>query len=129
MASADSTGKGNGIHIGSVQGAFAIGDHNTVTHHGTNSQGAGPAIDPAHEELLRAVRTLREDLGRAVESPEVRALTAELTGTEEEITGTGAAAPGRLARLRAALTDAGAVVGLLASGAAVVQAVAALLGG
>ncbi|MYT33260.1 hypothetical protein [Streptomyces sp. MspMP-M5] len=129
MASADANGKGDGIHIGSVQGAFAIGDHNTVTHHGTNAQGAAPAIDPAHEQLLQAARTLREDLGRAVESPEVRALTAELAGTEEEITGTGAAAPGRLARLRTALTDAGAVVGLLASGAAVVQAVAALLGG
>ncbi|MFF2812709.1 hypothetical protein ACFVT2_37185 [Streptomyces sp. NPDC058000] len=127
MASADAPGTGNGIHIGSVQGAFAIGDHNTVTHNAA-VQGA-PAVDPAHEELLQAVRTLREDLRRAVESPEVRALSTELTDTEEEITGTGAAAPGRLARLRGALSDAGSVVGLLASGAAVVQAVAALLGG
>ncbi|UJB43569.1 hypothetical protein [Streptomyces sp. A1-5] len=127
MASDDTSGKG--IHIGSVQGAFAIGDHNTVTHHGANVQGAGATVDPAHEELLRAVRALREDLGRAVETPEVRALTAELAGTEEEITGTGAATPGRLARLREVLTDASAVVGLLSSGAAVVQSVAALLGG
>lgn len=64
-----------------------------------------------------------------METPEVQALTTELADTEEEITGTGAAAPGRLARLRGALSDAGAVVGLLASGAAVVQAVAALVGG
>ncbi|MEU5301232.1 hypothetical protein ACH4YO_06650 [Streptomyces noursei] len=127
MASDDTSGKG--IHIGSVQGALAIGDHNTVTHHGANVQGAGVTPDPAHEELLRAVRALREDLGRAVETPEVRALTAELAGAEEEITGTGAAAPGRLARLREVLTDASAVVGLLSSGAAVVQSVAALLGG
>ncbi|MCK7622954.1 hypothetical protein MUU72_07560 [Streptomyces sp. RS10V-4] len=127
MAPTDSSG--NGIRIGSVQGAFAIGDHNTVTHHGANHQGAAPATDPAQEELLRAVRALREDLGRAVATPEVQALADELAGTEEEITGSGAAAPGRLARLRGALTDAGAVVGLLASGAAVVQAVAALLGG
>ncbi|MGG2458251.1 hypothetical protein ACO0M4_00195 [Streptomyces sp. RGM 3693] len=125
MASADASG--NGIHIGSVQGAFAIGDHNTVTNNAAGQ--GGPAVDPAHEELLQAVRTLREDLRRAVESPEVRALATELTDTEEEITGTGAAAPGRLARLRGALSDAGSVVGLLASGAAVVQAVAALLGG
>ncbi|AIA05473.1 MULTISPECIES: hypothetical protein [Streptomyces] len=125
MTSHDASGKG--IHIGSVQGAFAIGDHNTVTHN-AGGQGA-PAVDPAHEELLRAVRTLREDLARAVETPEVQALTTELADTEEEITGTGAAAPGRLARLRGALSDAGAVVGLLASGAAVVQAVAALVGG
>ncbi|MEU7635079.1 MULTISPECIES: hypothetical protein [unclassified Streptomyces] len=128
MASADASGNGNGIHIGSVQGAFAIGDHNTVTNNAA-VQGAVPAVDPAHEELLQAVRTLREDLRRAVESPEVRALTTELSDTEEEITGTGAAAPGRLARLRGALSDAGSVVGLLASGAAVVQAVTALLGG
>ncbi|GAA2664330.1 hypothetical protein [Streptomyces lunalinharesii] len=125
MTSADASG--NGIHIGSVQGAFAIGDHNTVTHH-AGGPGA-PAVDPAHEELLRAVRTLREDLARAVETPEVQALSTELADTEEEITRAGAAAPGRLARLRGALSDAGAVVGLLASGAAVVQAVAALVGG
>ncbi|WP_030413975.1 hypothetical protein [Streptomyces sp. NRRL S-1448] len=124
MATADA--RGNGIHIGSVRGAFAIGDHNTVTH---NEGGGAPAADPAQEELLRAVRELRGDLARAVQSPEVTALDGELAGTEEEIGGTGAAGPGRLARLRAALTDAGAVVGLLASGAAVTEAVAALVGG
>ncbi|MFJ5674371.1 hypothetical protein [Streptomyces sp. NPDC093097] len=127
MAPSDASGKG--IHIGSVQGAFAIGDHNTVTHTGSNVQGAAPAVDPAQEALLQAVHALREDLGRAVETPEVRALTAELADTEGEITGSGAAAPGRLARLRTALSDAGAVVSLLSSGAAAVQAVGALLGG
>ncbi|MEW1659500.1 hypothetical protein [Streptomyces sp. NPDC093707] len=127
MAPSDASGKG--IHIGSVQGAFAIGDHNKVTHTGSNVQGAAPAVDPAQEALLQAVRALREDLGRAVETPEVRALTAELADTEGEITGSGAAAPGRLARLRTALSDAGAVVSLLSSGAAAVQAVGALLGG
>nr|WP_189304671.1 hypothetical protein [Streptomyces albospinus] len=115
----------HGIHIGSVQGAFAIGNHNTVTHH----QGSAPAPDPAQQELLQAVRALREDLERLVGSPEITALTAQLADTEGEITDTGAAAPGRLARLRTALTDAGSVVGLLSSGASVVQAVSALLGG
>ncbi|MCX4636692.1 hypothetical protein OG775_16400 [Streptomyces platensis] len=118
--------RGNGIHIGSVRGAFAIGDHNTVTHH----EGlAAAAADPAQEELLRAVRALRDDLSRAVESPQITALSGELTETETEIADHGAAGPGRLTRLRTALADAGAVVGLLASGAAVSQAVAALAGG
>ncbi|MGW7640527.1 hypothetical protein [Streptomyces decoyicus] len=124
MATADERGKG--IHIGSVRGAFAIGDHNTVTHH---EGSAAPAGDPAQEELLRAVRALRDDLSRAVESPQITALSGELAETEAEIADSGAAGPGRLARLRAALADAGAVVGLLASGAAVSQAVATLVGG
>ncbi|WP_406208964.1 hypothetical protein [Streptomyces decoyicus] len=124
MATADERGKG--IHIGSVRGAFAIGDHNTVTHH---EGPAAPAGDPAQEELLRAVRALRDDLSRAVESPQITVLSGELAETEAEIADSGAAGPGRLARLRTALTDAGAVVGLLASGAAVSQAVATLVGG
>lgn len=124
MAKADD--RGNGIHIGSVRGAFAIGDNNTVTH---NEGGGAPAPDPAQEELLRAVRALRDDLSRAVQTPEITALGGELADTETEIADSGAAGPGRLARLRAALTDAGAVVGLLASGVAVGQAVAGLLGG
>ncbi|MEU8681533.1 hypothetical protein [Streptomyces sp. NPDC048611] len=124
MATADE--RGNGIHIGSVQGAFAIGDHNTVTH---NAGQAAPSADPAQEELLRAVRALRDDLSRAVESPQITALSGELAETEAEIADQGAAGAGRLARLRAALTDAGAVVSLLASGAAVTQAVTALAGG
>ncbi|MFF4951608.1 hypothetical protein ACWC2K_08705 [Streptomyces chattanoogensis] len=123
MATADE--RDNGIHIGSVRGAFAIGNHNTVTH----NEGAAPAVDPAQEELLRAVRELRDDLSRAVPSPQIAALSTELAGTEAEITDSGAAGPGRLARLRTALTDAGNVVGLLASGTAVGQAVAALAGG
>ncbi|MFB7634448.1 hypothetical protein ACFC0M_26345 [Streptomyces sp. NPDC056149] len=127
MAPSDASDKG--IRIEHVQGAISIGDHNTVTHIGDNVQGAAPAVDPAQEELLRAVRTLREDLDRAVATPEVQALSTELADTEGEITGTGAAAPGRLTRLRTALTDASAVVGLLSSGAAAVQAVGALLGG
>ncbi|MGW7487960.1 hypothetical protein [Streptomyces sp. NPDC054786] len=124
MATADE--RGNGIHIGSVRGPVAIGDHNTVTH---NEGGTAPAADPAQEELLRAVRALRDDLSRAVQSPQITALSGELADAETEIADTGAAAPGRLSRLRTALADAGAVVGLLASGAAVSQAVAALLGG
>ncbi|MEV5598236.1 hypothetical protein [Streptomyces sp. NPDC052496] len=125
MATAD--GHHRGIHIGKVHGAFAIGDHNTVTHNEHTAE--RPGTDPAHEELLAAVRQLREDLARVIETPQVTLLTAELTDAQEEIETTGRTAPGRLDRLRTALADAGAVTGMLASGAAVGQAVAALLGG
>ncbi|MFD9817330.1 hypothetical protein [Streptomyces sp. NPDC059080] len=123
MATADDQGKG--IHIGTVNGALAIGNGNTVT----QNSGAGPATDPAHEELLRAVRELRQDLSRAVSTPQIDALGGELAETETEIAAQGAAGAGRLARLRTALADAGSVVGLLASGTAVAEAVAALVGG
>ncbi|MFK8848649.1 hypothetical protein [Streptomyces sp. Ac-502] len=125
MATADE--RNRGIHIGEVHGAFAIGDHNTVTHHENTSD--RPGTDPAHEELLTAVRQLREDLARVVDTPQVTLLTAELADAQDEIETTGRTAPGRLDRLRTALADAGAVTGMLASGAAVGQAVAAMLGG
>ncbi|MFE6688677.1 hypothetical protein ACFVFQ_19675 [Streptomyces sp. NPDC057743] len=127
MAPSDASDKG--IHIENAQGAISIGNHNTVTHIGDNVRGAPPAVDPAQEELLRVVRELRADLDRFVRTPEAQALSTELADTEGEITGTGAATPGRLARLRTALADASAVVGLASSGAAAVQAVGALLGG
>lgn len=123
MATTDD--QGSGIHIGTVNGALAIGNHNTVT----QNTGGGPATDPAHAELLRAVRALREDLARAVTTPQTEALGGELADTETEIEDRGAAGPRRLERLRTALTDAGSVVGLLSSGTAVVEAVAALVGG
>ncbi|TSB16594.1 hypothetical protein OG422_19565 [Streptomyces sp. NBC_01525] len=123
MATADDQGKG--IHIGTVNGAVAIGNNNTVT----QNSGAGPVTDPAHEELLRAVRELRQDLSRAVATPQIDALGGELAETETEIATQGAAGAGRLARLRTALADAGSVIGLLASGTAVAEAVAALVGG
>ncbi|MEU2792786.1 hypothetical protein [Streptomyces sp. NPDC007100] len=125
MATAD---EGNrGIHIGKVHGAFAIGDNNTVTH---NEHAPGnPGTDPAQEELLAAVRQLRADLARVIETPQVTLLSAELADAQQEIETGGRTAPGRLDRLRVALADAGAVTGMLASGAAVAQSVAGLLGG
>ncbi|MFD8726409.1 hypothetical protein [Streptomyces sp. NPDC059611] len=113
------------VHIGSVTGsAFAVGDHNTVTQH----QHAGPA-DEAQAELLRAVRELRADLARFVTSDDTEVLDAELVSVVDEIETSGAAAPGRLARLQQALTAAGTVTGTLASGVAVAEALRALLGG
>lgn len=113
-----------GIQISNVHGtAFAIGDGNSVV----NQPGGGaPQRDPEQEELLRAVLELRADLGRLVASDGTAALDAELAGTQAEIEESGAAGQGRLARLRQALTDAGALTGLLASAAAVAQAVGVL---
>ncbi|MFI8827471.1 hypothetical protein [Streptomyces sp. NPDC053431] len=115
-----------GIHVSNAGGNVTIGDHNTVSY---TARGSEPARDPRQEELLQAVRALRADLTRLVASEQTAALDAELSGAQEEIEGTGAAAPGRLTRLRQALADAGAVTGLFASAAAVGQALGALLGG
>ncbi|MFJ9638146.1 hypothetical protein [Streptomyces sp. NPDC101178] len=113
------------VHIGSVTGsAFAVGDHNTVTQH----QHAGPAGE-AQAELLQAVRELRADLARFVTSDATEVLDAELVSVADEIETSGAAEPGRLARLQQALTAAGTVTGTLASGVAVAEALRALLGG
>ncbi|KOU09708.1 hypothetical protein ACFVAM_29715 [Streptomyces californicus] len=113
------------VHIGSVTGsAFAVGDHNTVTQH----QNAGPA-DATQAELLRAVRELRADLARFTPSDTTEVLDAELVSVSDEIETAGAAEPGRLARLQRALDAAGALAGSLASGVAVAEALAALLGG
>ncbi|MFC7307385.1 hypothetical protein ACFQVC_24555 [Streptomyces monticola] len=113
----------SGIHIHNVQGAFAIGDGNSVVH-----QPGADRRDPDQEELLRAVRELRADLARLVRNDQTLTLDAELERAEGEIERTGRAADGRLVRLRQALADAGAVTGLVASAAAVGQAVGALLG-
>ncbi|MEU6980088.1 MULTISPECIES: hypothetical protein [unclassified Streptomyces] len=115
-----------GISITNTQGNVTIGDQNTVSYtvHGTQ-----PERDAAQEELLQAIRRLRGDLGGVVASEQTAALDAELSDAEDEIEGTGSAGTGRLTRLRQALTDAGAVTGILASGVAVGQAVGALLGG
>ncbi|WP_030218207.1 hypothetical protein [Streptomyces bikiniensis] len=126
MADPDNSPRRDGIQVSNTGGNVTIGDHNTVTNTVT---GSGPARDPLQEELLRAIRRLRSDLAGVVPSEQTAALDAELSDAEDEIEGTGRADTGRLTRLRRALTDAGAVTGILASGVAVGQAVAALLGG
>ncbi|MFD5104511.1 hypothetical protein ACPCSP_14015 [Streptomyces cinereoruber] len=126
MADTDDTPRRDGIQVSNTGGNVTIGDHNTVTN---TVNGSGPARDPLQEELLRAIRRLRADLGGVVPSEQTAALDAELSDAEDEIEGTGRADTGRLTRLRRALADAGAVTGILASGVAVGQAVGALLGG
>jgi hypothetical protein len=124
MADERSADRG-GIHISNVQGAFAIGDGNSVVN---RSGSDAPGRDPAQEELLRAVLELRADLGRLVGTEQTAALDAELAGAQAEIEESGGAGEGRLVRIRQALADAGALTGLLASAAAVAQAVGALTG-
>ncbi|MFP3992390.1 hypothetical protein U9R90_33975 [Streptomyces sp. E11-3] len=114
---------GRGIHIGNVQGAFAIGDNNSVV----NQQGVAP-LDPAHAELLKAVRDLRADLARLNTTDETAALDGELADAEDEIGRTGRADRGLLGRIGQALSQAGAVTGLLASATALSESVRALVG-
>lgn len=113
------------IHIGTAKGAFAFGAHSVAN----NYEAPRPALAAEQEELLQVVRQLREELRAFARSPETDELTRQLGETEDEIQNTGEATPGRLTRLRQALQDAATAVGLAASGAAVTQAVAALLGG
>lgn len=114
------------IRIGNVRGGVVgIGDNNHIV----NGPREGAVCDPAYEELLRAVQQLSADLDRLVATPEIGALSDELAGAQDEIQRTGRAGASRLARLRVLLRDAGAGIGVLASGVAVGQAVGALLGG
>ncbi|WP_246100997.1 hypothetical protein [Streptomyces cyaneus] len=131
MAADEQTPGGDGrggvqnIHIGTAKGAFAFGAHGVAN----NYEAARPALAAEQEELLQVVRQLREELRSFARSPETDELTRQLDDTQGEIQNTGEASPGRLTRLRQALQDAATAVGLAASGAAVTQAVAALLGG
>ncbi|MFF5426017.1 MULTISPECIES: hypothetical protein [unclassified Streptomyces] len=127
MADQDRPAAG-GINISNAHGNVSVGDNNQVSYTVHGAEAAAPR-DPLQEELLTAIRALRADLGRLVATDGTTALDAELADAEDEIEGTGAAGRPRLARLRLALTDAGAVTGILASGVAVGQAVGALLGG
>ncbi|MFJ4975976.1 hypothetical protein ACIP6X_11665 [Streptomyces coeruleorubidus] len=125
MAEERSAGRGD-ITISNVNGSFAIGDSNTIV---SRTDVSAPQTDAQQQELLRAVRELRADLDRLVQSEGTAALDVELAGAQAEIETTGRAGEGRLARLRQAIADAGALTGALASAVAVGQAVRALTGG
>ncbi|MFJ5828635.1 hypothetical protein [Streptomyces sp. NPDC093089] len=126
MADSDNSRDRGGIHVTNTGGNVTIGDNNTVT---STVNGTGPDRDPGQEALLQAIGKLRADLAGVVPSEQTAALDEELSDAEDEIEATGRAGAGRLRRLRQALTDAGAVTGILASGVAVGQAVGTLLGG
>ncbi|MFD9358847.1 hypothetical protein [Streptomyces sp. NPDC060031] len=117
------------VRLGSVvRSSFSIGgsgNRNSVVNHDRS----GAAQDATYEELRTAIAELRADLARLTPRAEVEVLDAELVEAENELTASGTAGAGRLARVRDALTSAGGVVELLASGGAVLGAVTQLLGG
>ncbi|MGW1763566.1 hypothetical protein ACWCQL_05645 [Streptomyces sp. NPDC002073] len=126
-AGAPAPGPGPSFQVGNISGsAVNFGAHGTATN--TNNHYAAP-VDTAQQELLAAVRELRADLARLTPRAETTALDEELAGAAEEIEEAGAAAPGRLGRLHAALASAGPVVEFLASGATVAGLLTQLLGG
>ncbi|MFJ8082915.1 hypothetical protein ACIQ6Y_20180 [Streptomyces sp. NPDC096205] len=112
--------------VGGLIGAISNTNSSYAVH---NASVHAEPTEPHFAELLAGVRQLRDDLQRLVPSPETDALDEVLASVEDEITATGHASPGQLARLHQALQDAGAVAGLLASAAAVEHALATLLGG
>lgn len=115
------------VRIDSAQNsAFNFGDHGSAQ---TTNITPTDGQDPAQQELLAAVRSLREDLGRLVATEATEVLDAELVATEQEITQDGAAERGRLERLSTSMAAVGEAVTALGSGVAVGQAVATLLGG
>ncbi|MDG9720928.1 hypothetical protein [Streptomyces sp. DH24] len=104
------------VRIGRADNSsFAFGDHARAETRNTTSAGR----DETAEELLAAVRELRADLTRLRQSEETARLDEALADTEGEITRTGTAGEGRLARLREVLTDAQNIVTLFASAGAV----------
>lgn len=129
MTTTDGTADGEHprVHLGEVHhSAVNIGDHGSA--HTTNVTPAAPP-EPAQQQLLAAVRELRTDLARLVRNEQTEALATELAATEEEITASGAAGPGRLRSLHDRLGAAGSVAAVVGSGVAVAQALSALLGG
>jgi hypothetical protein len=129
QGAAGENGPGPVFHVGGISGgAVNFGQGGSAVNHVNTGPAAAPAPDPHQLALLAAVRDLRTDLARVNRTAGTEALEAELAGTAEEIEDEGAAAPGRLARLRTALAEAGPVAEFLASGAAVTAALATLLG-
>ncbi|QQM38986.1 hypothetical protein [Streptomyces liliifuscus] len=120
---------GGGVHIGSMSGgSIATGSQGSA--YSVNHTAAEP--DVRHEELLGAIRALREALPARERSAEDTTLDGELADAEAEITRTGAAGPERLTRLltgvRGWLGSQAAAAGAIASATAVVQGIAQLLG-
>ncbi|MFE7071869.1 hypothetical protein ACFU96_17480 [Streptomyces sp. NPDC057620] len=122
-------GGSGSVNIGSMSGgSIATGSHGHAT--SVNRTAAEAALP--HEELLRAVRALREALPVGERSAEDMFLDGELADAESEIVRTGVAPPERLTRLltgvRGWLGSQAAAAGAVASATAVVQGIAQLLG-
>ncbi|MFK4253170.1 hypothetical protein [Streptomyces angustmyceticus] len=98
-------------------GAFNFGSHSAVV-----SPVSGAFLDEEARVLVLALRELRADLARVRPTADVVALATELELVQAEIAGTGSVTSRRLARLWEAIAEAHTVVGVLASGAAFVEA-------
>lgn len=119
---------------GAPPGAITIG----VMSGGAVASGTGArAVDASQRqtapegaagELLEAVRELREHLRILTPSDDVRTVDGELAQVEEELTDTGGADRGRLARLRERLELGSTAAAGLASAAGVAQAIGQMLG-
>jgi len=125
---AEDRGSGS-VSIGSMSGgSIATGSHGSAI--SVNRTAAGP--DLKHQELLKAIRELRDALPAQGRSAEDTTLDGELADVEAEIVRSGTAAPGRLTRLLAGvrgwLGSQAAAAGAVASATAVVQGIAQLLG-
>ncbi|MGH3325999.1 MAG: hypothetical protein ACRDOV_16460 [Streptomyces sp.] len=122
-------GAGGGVHIGSMSGgAIATGKHGQASSTSYTYNAPPQQTDEATCALLEAVRALRTDMRVLAATDETRDVDGELGEVEGEITRTGRADPGRLARLRDRLEAGATAIGLLASAATVVQAAAQVLG-
>ncbi|MFF4502334.1 hypothetical protein [Streptomyces sp. NPDC001401] len=108
------------FNIGDISGSnnnVAVGNNAHAESHVHHGSGAQP--DEATQQLLEAIRQLRDDLGRVNSSEQTVALGAALAETESEITSTGQAGPTRRQRLRELLADSQALVTFLSSAGAV----------
>ena len=119
---------GGSVNIGSMSGgSIATGRHGSAI--SVNRTGVEP--DPKQQELLKAIRALREALPAQGRSAEDTTLDGELAHAEAEIVRDGGATPGRLTRLltgvRGWLGSQAAAAGAIASATAVVQGIAQLL--
>lgn len=124
---APASGGGGPVHIGNMSGgAIATGAQGRAVSY--SYAAPPPGTDEATLALLEAVRALRADMRVLAPSDETAAVDGELGGIEGEITRTGRAGPGGLARLRDRLEAGASAVGLLASATAVAQAAAQILG-
>ncbi|MFI1970445.1 hypothetical protein BLA24_27175 [Streptomyces cinnamoneus] len=112
-----------GIAVGSLSGgALAQGDD-------AEAVDASRRLLTVTPELLHVARELRLDLPRLTraEGDGLDELDAELAGLEDDARREGRTRPGRLARLRALLSDGATAAGGLASAVALVQSISQLL--
>lgn len=120
-------GGGGPVHIGSMSGgSIATGRHGQATSYTFNTP--PQQTDEATRALLEAVRALRTDMRVLAPTDETRDVDGQLDEIEGEITRTGRADPGRLARLRERLESGATAIGALASAMTVVQTAAGVLG-